>query len=240
MGVKRQTVFSTSVEVFPIEQIAADLCGRLLHVRGGVSLISGRFWTQKRSSPRPWRCFHRANELLRFHPVFSTSVEVFLDEGCTEEEPECLLHVRGGVSRMGFDASLSSSSSPRPWRCFHFSECTSRLREVFSTSVEVFLRSSKPTAVLRCLLHVRGGVSDGCEPEASSPASSPRPWRCFYGRVLDPSIRFVFSTSVEVFPLEARSKHKRTSLLHVRGGVSLFLTLTYDDAQSSPRPWRCF
>ena len=53
----KTSVFSTSVEVFPTPPrfVVEFVC--LLHVRGGVSVISGASSVPERSSPRPWRCF---------------------------------------------------------------------------------------------------------------------------------------------------------------------------------------
>ena len=50
-------VFSTSVEVFLSHARAPPYFERLLHVRGGVSVIRGGITKVITSSPRPWRCF---------------------------------------------------------------------------------------------------------------------------------------------------------------------------------------
>ena len=91
---------------------------------------------------------------------------------------------------------------------------------VFSTSVEVFLMLMSKSSSCWRLLHVRGGVSIRGNLLTVRALSSPRPWRCF--RVLSKfsSKRFVFSTSVEVFPNIEDESEDDTSLLHVRGGVS--------------------
>ena len=72
---------------------------------------------------------------------------------------------------------------------------------VFSTSVEVFL--------------LEDAVS------TKTVKSSPRPWRCFPSRMHQSKIVSVFSTSVEVFPLRWELASSSSSLLHVRGGVSV-------------------
>ena len=111
-------VFSTSVEVFLFRLLVLALMLRLLHVRGGVSILGNDIHA-------PWA-------------VFSTSVEVFLSRlsriffctsllhvrGGVSLNPlkvwstRGLLHVRGGVSFNCAYCSQKSLSSPRPWRCF--------------------------------------------------------------------------------------------------------------------------
>ena len=73
------------------------------------------------------------------------------------------------------------------------------LAAVFSTSVEVFLNMSFAKRFEEGLLHVRGGVSSAAELARELLESSPRPWRCFSGRVAFVVKESVFSTSVEVF-----------------------------------------
>ena len=50
-------VFSTSVEVFLLDESIRHLFPRLLHVRGGVSVPRVCGAVVEASSPRPWRCF---------------------------------------------------------------------------------------------------------------------------------------------------------------------------------------
>ena len=71
-------VFSTSVEVFLLTSVPIHVLSRLLHVRGGVSCTSSTQRLCKKSSPRPWRCFLTREEMVEYIDVFSTSVEVFL------------------------------------------------------------------------------------------------------------------------------------------------------------------
>ena len=176
----RLLVFSTSVEVFLLDRRGSLTPDRLLHVRGGVSRNQSWFGDTHLSSPRPWRCFlknatksFRSPCLLhvrggvsirrrRFYEdgeVFSTSVEVFPLSDAPVENRLSLLHVRGGVSELKFIKMLFWESSPRPWRCFHSDGNSLRVLLVFSTSVEVFLRSNSQKWPCRRLLHVRGGVS---------------------------------------------------------------------------------
>ena len=93
-------VFSTLVEVF------LNLCAciahhwRLLHARGGVSLIDNPPTPSGTSSPRSWRCFPISNHVRYCQFVFSTLVEVFLECGSLSDYEFCLLHARGGVSKL--------------------------------------------------------------------------------------------------------------------------------------------
>ena len=73
----RVDVFSTSVEVFLMTEYVNHNDESLLHVRGGVSHSFQMSEMQRRSSPRPWRCFLASGDRGRAGAVFSTSVEVF-------------------------------------------------------------------------------------------------------------------------------------------------------------------
>ena len=172
--------------------------------------------------------------------VFSTSVEVFPERRNSQLRCGCLLHVRGGVSTH-FDRRFSHfESSPRPWRCFSFFAMAMRKSKVFSTSVEVFLKSPPFDDCQRSLLHVRGGVSQSRFVCACGFWSSPRPWRCFPMWIAPPMRSAVFSTSVEVFPIARVVSLRSGCLLHVRGGVSKPADRPSCKPKSSPRPWRCF
>ena len=175
-----QAVFSTSVEVFPLRLMQKLFLNSLLHVRGGVSTVSGGAAAPSGSSPRPWRCFLGGSLGRLIQIVFSTSVEVFPYRRTYTGKTDCLLHVRGGVSTVSGGVAAPSGSSPRLWRCFCSLKVTPQPRQVFSTSVEVFLSDM---VILR-----------------TAGKSSPRPWRCFPRGAGFPCTLRVFSTSMEVFP----------------------------------------
>ena len=139
VGIRSCSVFSTSVEVFPLRWELASSSSSLLHVRGGVSPIELPKMALPPSSPRPWRCFRDRVDSLPDLLVFSTSVEVFPSNTRRCWHALSLLHVRGGVSQMTNINLSKIRSSPRPWRCFPSIENNRRLIGVFSTSVEVFL-----------------------------------------------------------------------------------------------------
>ena len=136
-------VFSTSVEVFPRKLGLTVAVVRLLHVRGGVSILDTDKVSLSRSSPRPWRCFIISPVFTRVFQVFSTSVEVFPMTLLSQNTVSRLLHVRGGVSHSFQMSEMQRRSSPRPWRCFwHWRSCRYSFW-AFSTSVEVFLELSQ-------------------------------------------------------------------------------------------------
>ena len=167
------------MEVFLQLEEATTARHRLLHVRGGVSGCAPLKKIRCGSSPRPWRCFRRRRRRRVQKVVFSTSVEVFPGWQKELTSQSRLLHVRGGVSAPTGVFPPSTTSSPRPWRCFRVKETVHRTGQVFSTSVEVFPRGHERLPASSRLLHVRGGVSGG-------------------GTVKAPAAT-VFSTSVEVF-----------------------------------------
>ena len=212
----------------------------LLHVRGGVSFSTLNTAASEKSSPRPWRCFRARARLAHAHAVFSTSVEVFPTRSTTTMMQLSLLHVRGGVSERDARGGTRYTSSPRPWRCFHHGLVHFGTEQVFSTSVEVFPPYAHAVSHTCRLLHVRGGVAISRRRPSSRSLSSPRPWRCFLHVDDLQKPKWVFSTSVEVFRMNCFTASFVGSLLHVRGGVSLFKRPPVKAIESSPRPWRCF
>ena len=65
--------------------------------------------------------------------------------------------------------------------------------------MEVFLRGRSGLSSQGCFLHVRGGVSSYVMRGYNGTEFFPRPWRCFYTKVVDWFLDEVFSTFVEVF-----------------------------------------
>ncbi len=90
------------------------------------------------------------------------------------------------------------------------------------------------------LPHARGGVSMLVLISAANTWSSPRPWGCFLGHVLDQSGIGVFPTPVGVFLERRVMQPARGGLPHARGGVSRARPALISAVQSSPRPWGCF
>ena len=92
--------------------------------------------------------------------VFPTCVGVFLVETKGGDYTYCLPHVRGGVSGQRADGLVQWRSSPRAWGCFLKSAIRNVKMSVFPTCVGVFLHIYALPVRVRCLPHVRGGVSD--------------------------------------------------------------------------------
>ena len=107
-------------------------------------------------------------------------MEVFLRREKLSRRVRGLLHARGGVSKMIAEMNKVAESSPRSWRCFSGEICRIKIRQVFSTLVEVFLAGSSGYLVRHSLLHARGGVSEAINFGSIQIGSSPRSWRCFY------------------------------------------------------------
>ncbi len=228
------------MEVFLIKANYPGVNVRLLHARGGVSTASCALYRLHRSSPRSWRCFPIAQPAARQTRVFSTLVEVFLNDLATRLEQEGLLHARGGVSMVKSKAQNAMTSSPRSWRCFSATPVLTPWAFVFSTLVEVFLLVRCDSSKVKCLLHARGGVSNAFAFQFIKRWSSPRSWRCFLLVKHRRSDKKVFSTLVEVFLADSPGLKEGLGLLHARGGVSSEDKPNAAKSLSSPRSWRCF
>ena len=172
-------VFSTYVEVFPIDLDITLYPDSLLHVRGGVSILLSVQMERQRSSPRTWRCFYLRRIRSSCRRVFSTYVEVFLGVFPGMAGNRRLLHVRGGVSYLWRPGLELGQSSPRTWRCFRLRGVGAVAAVVFSTYVEVFPHRRDIMITFGRLLHVRGGVSEQTGEPVVENGSSPRTWRCF-------------------------------------------------------------
>ena len=152
-------VFSTCVEVFLAVRENLPTLASFLHVRGGVSDLFKRYHVKISFSPRAWRCFHKKHELHHIGAVFSTCVEVFPEIDTLFNVNKRFLHVRGGVSDIACQFLACQLFSPRAWRCFSQIYGHQASYTVFSTCVEVFLKSCIRFYSSHRFLHVRGGVS---------------------------------------------------------------------------------
>ena len=185
-----------------------------------------------------WRWSWRGSSRLWFLRVFSTYVEVILIAFASRHSAWCILHVCGGDPHVYHARKGSSLYSPRMWRwsptCHH--HC--RLEEVFSTYVEVILRSSSSKSSSSRILHVCGGDPKKAIGLLKEAGYSPRMWRWSYGiRVLG-VLGKVFSTYVEVILAEIARRTTTNGILHVCGGDPLLWSISANKLVYSPRMWR--
>ena len=111
---------------------------------------------------------------------------------------------------------------------------------VFPTCVGVFRDAPVLQHTVRCLPHVRGGVSCSLVLILLPLRSSPRAWGCFSMQAGDRCRRRVFPTCVGVFLAKALVYSLSHRLPHVRGGVSRRKIKGRHSVRSSPRAWGCF
>ena len=192
-------VFSTYVEVFPLQSSSTDGIFCFLHVCGGVSSAVTGGKIASKFSPRMWRCFYHCQTISPSESVFSTYVEVFPFKGVVRQNTNRFLHVCGGVSLTRNTLTYLFLFSPRMWRCFLIQFFKVAHVVVFSTYVEVFLLNKLKYKIKRSFLHVCGGVSKSKQTQKSKEGFSPRMWRCFYDGGCVYACLPVFSTYVEVF-----------------------------------------
>ena len=154
-----EMVFPTYVGVFlKIGSLFTGVNG-LPHVRGGVSLLYGKWSTWTKSSPRTWGCFSLPEPSSQMEAVFPTYVGVFPRGGDDGSAPGGLPHVRGGVSIVLKICLIDFKSSPRTWGCFYEVVISVWDKAVFPTYVGVFPGKKCEGRKSLGLPHVRGGVS---------------------------------------------------------------------------------
>ena len=112
-------VFSTYVEVIPIQLFSSNVANCILHVCGGD----------------PWVCV----TLPVLSIVFSTYVEVIPYGRKRDEALYSILHVCGGDPAERISISTTNRYSPRMWRWSHLLRSAVSVYLVFSTYVEVIL-----------------------------------------------------------------------------------------------------
>ena len=213
-------VFPTPVGVFLIKSSVRRKRPCLPHARGGVSVLEGKAYDIRASSPRPWGCFSSGRMVPLESSVFPTPVGVFLFPDMAQGALARLPHARGGVSGLPCPDLPMNGSSPRPWGCF------------LLMVVSLRRKNSLP--------HARGGVSGYDTPDMIRRMSSPRPWGCFPRGPSGPHRSAVFPTPVGVFPVQPAGDVFLSRLPHARGGVSSTIFGQDRLLKSSPRPWGCF
>ena len=168
-----------------------------------------------------------------WHPgtgVFSTYVEVILNQLKGRQTVDGILHVCGGdpTKIIFFDTNYDTQKShPR-----------NLIPRVFSTYVEVILDVAVSFTRTCCILHVCGGDPTNQHHYHFASGYSPRMWRWSQYKRIANGKQAVFSTYVEVIPpLVALSKHGM-GILHVCGGDPYYDAIKSLQEQYSPRMWR--
>ncbi len=191
-------------------------------------------------SPRMWRCFYFACGEYGDKTVFSTHVEMFPPQDDTLEDGTSFLHACGDVSGLPEEAGGRGRFSPRMWRCFFIDGYQRRGFLVFSTHVEMFLPRELLLRPRVSFLHACGDVSERRLSKEAAYLFSPRMWRCFRNAQKLEGIYKVFSTHVEMFPIQRCFFNFDTCFLHACGDVSDEAAGSEGNEGFSPRMWRCF
>ena len=133
------SVFSTYVEVIPLQMY--PLCNALgiLHVCGGDPMFNGQGNNAIQYSPRMWRWSYQYETSWSVKSVFSTYVEVILPLRYRVHSGYGILHVCGGDPLDPDQGADYSKYSPRMWRWSLHSLVEPSNSLVFSTYVEVIL-----------------------------------------------------------------------------------------------------
>ncbi len=219
VGVRRKLVFSTYVEVIPYGWESAPACLEysprmwrwspchtmtmstqwcILHVCGGDPGILIYDSTNSWYSPRMWRWSYDEKRHPIFLTVFSTYVEVILWKFSKLLRLTCILHVCGGDPKNILLKNNSQKYSPRMWRWSPYVFEAKLKLGVFSTYVEVILKSLWVDFSLRGILHVCGGDPFWVPMSCLWVLYSPRMWRWSWVPAKYTKIILVFSTYVEV------------------------------------------
>ena len=152
-------ICSTHVEMFLFFVIHGLMVLYLLHACGDVSWLDSWHPLCRRSAPRMWRCFRRYLRLDFGRVICSTHVEMFPCMSWSTGDTANLLHACGDVSTLVPWKRLCPRSAPRMWRCFCMPLSVSRITQICSTHVEMFLWATMRTIGGAHLLHACGDVS---------------------------------------------------------------------------------
>ena len=132
-------VFSTYVEVILTLSRLVILMMSILHVCGGDPVYVPSRDKIQVYSPRMWRWSRIKRNVENVRWVFSTYVEVILQEQKETTENNSILHVCGGDPVDAQATEAPKAYSPRMWRWSPISEFFVYVIFVFSTYVEVIL-----------------------------------------------------------------------------------------------------
>ena len=152
-------VFSTYVEVILVKKFGTCIWVGILHVCGGDPTLYPALAQTSMYSPRMWRWSHTwyINQVSPF--VFSTYVEVILNQTNMQWHGSGILHVCGGDPKMMTILSSLWGYSPRMWRWSLITGNKIGKVKVFSTYVEVILVGVVIYFMCECILHVCGCIA---------------------------------------------------------------------------------
>ena len=185
-----------------------------------------------------WRWSWHWHYGWRFCRVFSTYVEVILTNHRDWAFWLSILHVCGGDPTAIHHARCMCMYSPRMWRWSSKLDINTIDSNVFSTYVEVILNKYSTGSPPDSILHVCGGDPTFLICCSILLVYSPRMWRWSSVLLSIRPLIHVFSTYVEVIPIESFPMLKETSILHVCGGDPHSTLSYYNGLGYSPRMWR--
>ena len=149
-------VFSTYVEMILSFVHILRKWACILHVCGDDPLCLYDIRWYKKYSPRMWRWSNILIRIFYWSSVFSTYVEMILPEFNLLTLIIGILHVCGDDPIPAFNLSQRLEYSPRMWRWSWKEWMILSYLVVFSTYVEMILKTSCKTAGLISILHVCG------------------------------------------------------------------------------------
>ena len=170
-------VFSTYVEMIPIERLNAIIVTSILHVCGDDPRHRKTKHLQDRYSPRMWRWSYHDRVVLRYLNVFSTYVEMILFLNLPTWNHLCILHVCGDDFLQIQRLRTQIVYSPRMWRWSWVEQNFKDFDLVFSTYVEMILGQRFFASQKLCILHVCGDDPNQGSANNESLLYSPRMWR---------------------------------------------------------------
>ena len=136
--------------------------------------------------------------------VFSTYVEMILDDYQSKIINYGILHVCGDDPIVLVHTRMQFAYSPRMWRWSFISTLVCRLLNVFSTYVEMILWQALADFFNVCILHVCGDDPTSATFWTFEIKYSPRMWRWSLTLPFAIDVSSVFSTYVEMILLEYR------------------------------------
>ena len=165
-------------------------------------------------------------------------MEVILADRSLYLRQRRILHVCGGDPNL-YEAYMQSKKySPRVWRWSQSYWNRTTKRTVFSTCVEVILIHEKFLIQRGSILHVCGGDPLFRRSMVGATWYSPRVWRWSSLSGLNPNMKRVFSTCVEVIPIKNTPSLRLFCILHVCGGDPVICSSNKSTIRYSPRVWR--